>query len=329
MKTALPPVGVPLEAVELPPPSGIQEVITPSSELKLAPAPRPAPPPILPSTVARGSVPVETERDDVVHPPRNASLYWAFTNNVFEFPFRWCALTQWIFSSIGLAATAECSVLAVMGFFSASMPGALQGGVFALVAFLFLLFSLSYLTSCFVDITVNTAHNIDKAYDWPNPDYRERLLFLVRVFWVATIAGTIAAAIAGVCSLASEVLYPIFFVVLWLLFPILLLAGLEADSLFWPVSKPIFRSVRNAWRAWLFFYLISASLGAGCGLLAWALFAYSPLLMPLIAGPMCAAAIFVYGRLLGRLAWFILHKADSQQQKNTAQRVVDHQRWNI
>jgi hypothetical protein len=176
---------------------------------------------------------------------------------------------------------------------------------------------------------VNAAYNIDKAHDWPNPDYRERLLFMVRVVWVATLAGTVAAGVAEVCSWVGDIFYVTFFPTFGALFPILLLAGLEADSLFWPVSKPIFRSVKHAWRAWLLFYLITGSLGAGCGLLSLVLFDYSPLLMPLVAGPACAAAIFIYARLLGRLAWFILHKVDLNQQKRADDSAAEHQRWDI
>ncbi len=180
-KTTLPAVGLTLEPVELPPASGVEHVMTrDDADLQLAPAPPPPLPRIVASDVPRGSVQIEIEQDDVVKPPKNASLYWVLTNNVFEFPFRWCALTQWIFSSVSLAVTGVCLGLAVMGFNAAGtssggMFGALQGGIFALVGFMFLLFSVSYVTGCFVDITVNTAHNIDKAHDWPNADYREPL----------------------------------------------------------------------------------------------------------------------------------------------------------
>jgi hypothetical protein len=304
-------------------------------DIQLAPASAPMPPPILPSTIARGSVQIETEHEDVVPPPRNASLYWAFTHNVFQFPFRLYSLTQWIISSLGLAASAECTVLSVMGFLSMSMAGALQGGVFGIAACILSIFSLSYLTGCFIDIAVNAAHNIDKASDWPNPDHRERLLAFIRAVWTATLAGTMAAGGAAICALAGDVFYITFFPLFGLLFPILLLAGLEADSLFWPVSWPIFRSLRRAWHAWVMFYLISGALGFACGLVSVALFNYSALQMPLVAGPLWATAIFIYGRLLGRLAWFILHKVDrslgndSRPRNKAQQRLSEQQRWNI
>jgi hypothetical protein len=330
-KTTLPAVGLTPELVELPPVSGVEQVMTPDpDEIQLSPVSVPLPPSILPSTIPRGSVSVETQRDDVVEPPPNATLYWAFTNNIFQFPFRLYALPQWIFSAIGLTATAECLLLSLMGLYSQSMAGGLQAGIFALVGLLFLAFSLSYITSCFIDIAVNAAYNVDKAHDWPNPDYRERLLFFLGIVWVTTLAGTAASAVALIGSmLAGDIAYLIFFPTLGILFPIFLLAGLEADSLFWPASKAIYQSLKNAWRAWLCFYLISGALGAGCGLLTWALLGASPFLIPLVAGPVWAAAIFIYGRMLGRLAWFILQKADLPEEKQKAKRNTEHDRWDI
>lgn len=286
-------------------------------------------PPIVPSDVRRGSVQIETEHEDVVKPPRNASLYWAFTNNVFEFPFRFYALTQWIFSSIGIAAGTECALFALMGLYSRSQAGAIQAGVFGIAAFFMLIFSLSYISGCFIDIVTNAAHNIDKAYDWPNPDHRERLWYFLRVVWVAVLAGTIAAAIAGVCAVAGDVFYILFYVVFDLLFPIFLLAGLEADSVFWPVSKPIFRSLKTLWSAWAVFWVLAALMQFACGALTWILFRSAPLLTPLVAGPFWAAAIFIYGRLLGRLAWFILHRIESKEEKKAVKRRSENDLWNL
>jgi hypothetical protein len=319
-----------VEDVELPPTSGVDHVLTPPEpEIQLAPPPTPRVPPTVASEVRRGSVQIETEHEDVVKPPRNASLYWAFTNNIFEFPFRFYALTQWIFSSVGLIAAAECAMLSLMGIMSHSQPGAIQAGVFGIASLFLMAFSFSYLSACFVDITINAAHNIDKAYDWPNPDYRERLWYLLRVAWVALLAGTIAAVIASICAVAGDVLYILFFVVFDLLFPLLLLAGLEADSVFWPVSKPVFRSLKTSWSVWAVFWVLAALMHLFCGAITWILFGFSPMLMPLIAGPLWAASIFIDARLLGRLAWFILHRAEPKEEKKKAKRKSDDDRWNL
>src|SRR5262249_10571588 len=106
-------------------------------------------------------------------------------------------------------------------------------------------------------------------------------------------------------------------------------AGLEADSVFWPVSKPVFRSLKLVWHVWAVFYVVTALLGLGVGMATWTLFLWSTLQMPLIAGPMWAAAVFIYGRLLGRLAWFILQKSNTPEQKKAARRIAEQEHWKI
>ena len=265
----------------------------------------------------------------MIEPPRNATLYWAFTNNVFEFPFKPHALTQWIFSSIGLAGTMFCAILSISGFANMSLGGGIQGCVFAIMGGMMLIFSLSYVTGCLIDITINAAYNIDKAHDWPNSDYRERILFLFRVVWVGALAGIPSAAVAGICSLAGDFFWPVFLPMFSLIFPTLLLAGLEADSLFWPVSTPIFRSVKKLWHVWAVFYVLTGLMTLGAGILSWVIFRQSAAQMSIIAGPVWAAVIFIYGRLLGRLAWFILHKTDLGEPNKPAKRNADHMRWDI
>jgi hypothetical protein len=330
IKAILPEGDLALEPVELPPVSGVQHVTThDEADLQLAPASAPPPPPILPSTVRRGSVQIETDREDVVKPPRNASLHWAFTSNVFEFPFGLYALRQWIISTLSVVATAQCARLSIIGFQSISVVGGSQGSLFCLITCILVLFGISYLANCFVDIIVHAAYNVDKARDWPHEDFRERIWLFLRLAWMATTVGAMGAAIAGVCSLAGNVFWPVLFVGFSLLFPILMLAGLEADSFFWPISKPIFQSVRTLWRAWAIFYAISALLWMLCAVLTRELFKHSPQQMALVAGPVWATSVFIYGRLLGRLAWFILHKGDSQQDEKAARRMAEQQRWDI
>ena len=129
------------------------------------------------------------------------------------------------------------------------------------------------------------------------------------------VGGLGCAGIAKACSLAGDVFWLVLAAVELLLFPILLLAALEADSIFWPISRPIFESLVRVWYGWGVFYVLSGLLLAGCGLLTVQVFKYSELMTPLIAGPILAAAIFIYGRLLGRLTWLILNKTDPTRQR--------------
>jgi hypothetical protein len=153
---------------------------------------------------------------------------------------------------------------------------------------------------------VNAAYNCDLATDWPEPEIKERFWFLLRIFYLVVIDSMPAAVIAEISFLTTEVFWPVYGAVMFLLFPISLLAVLETDSSVTPISRPIFRSLSVMWKGWLAFYLCSA-------LLLSALFGIAFYTMSnlgggsgLLVGPLAAAAVFIYGRLLGRLAWLIL-----------------------
>src|SRR5207253_2033550 len=144
---------------------------------------------------------------------------------------------------------------------SGSDSGVVGGVCMGLVAFFVLIYVFSYLSSCFVEIVINTTYNVDKAYDWPDADWRERLFCFLRLLYWGIFAGFVAAGIAGLCSGGSPELFAAVFAgVECFLFPIVLLSALEADSIIWPVSGPILASLARSWYAWLGFYLIVGAL---------------------------------------------------------------------
>jgi hypothetical protein len=224
-------------------------------------------------------------------------------------------VAQWIYSSLGLMAAGLFGLLAVMGFISASQAGVLMAGSLAMATFWATLLSGSYLSASLFDITVNAAYNADKALDWPHADWRERIWYLLRVGYLLALAGGIAAGIAQLSSLAGGVFWPVLAAALFLLFPILLLAMMESDSLFMPISGPIFLSLVRVWYGWAVFYVLCGLLFAGCAFLTVVVFNQSNLATPFITGPIWAAAAFIYARLLGRLAWLILQRADPTKQQ--------------
>ncbi len=133
---------------------------------------------------------------------------------------------------------------------------------------------------------------------------------MLRLGYLAGLTALPAAGIALLASMADEsLLIPVLAVCEFLLFPILLLAVLESDSLIWPISAPIFSSLVRVARGWIVFYLISGLMLGGCAWITIIAFSRLGLLTPLAVGPLWAAAIFIYGRLLGRLTWLILRKS--------------------
>ncbi|HEY2882250.1 MAG TPA: hypothetical protein VGJ15_07440, partial [Pirellulales bacterium] len=193
------------------------------------------------------------------------------------------------------------------------------GGSMALVAFFVLLYVLSYLSSSFVEIVINTSYNIDKAHDWPDADWRERLFCFVRLIYWGTFAGLIAAGIAELCAQTQpDLLAPVFAGVECVVFPIVLLSALEADSIIWPVSGAILSSLVRCWYAWLGFYLIVGGLHAAYEWGIYQLYDRSQLAAALVSGPLMATLAFIDARLLGRLTWLILRKHNASDPRYAA-----------
>jgi hypothetical protein len=241
-----------------------------------------------------------------VAPPTNASLGWAFFSGVFGFPFWPNAFGKWIFLSVTLAIADAAFVFCATAFAMGGYFGIVAAGTIAIAAFFIGIFALSYAAACVTDITINTAYNADEEEQWPDNDWRERLFHLVRVGYFLASSMVLAAGIAGLGSLADSRLWWIMPVATIILFPIVFLSALEADSI-WPISGPVWSSLAGNFFAWLVFYLLSLALTTVLSVAGIISLRALGVLSSLVEAPLTAAAIFIYGRLLGRLAWLIMH----------------------
>ena len=249
-----------LEPVDLPPVSGVNEVITVEPEYQLAPATPPAPPTDIASKVLPGSAPVETESHVVVRPPRGAGISWAFTSNVLLFPWSPSAVVKWIWAALFSIVASFIGIATAPIVARVLTISSLGAPILIVPAILATLFSLSYLCACLIDIIVNAAYNCDLATDWPEPEIKERFWYLLRIAYLLVVASMPAALIAELISLATEVFWPVYLGIIFVLFPICLLAVLETDSTVTPISRPIFRSLIVEWKGWLAFYSLSGLL---------------------------------------------------------------------
>lgn len=100
---------------------------------------------------------------------------------------------------------------------------------------------------------------------------------------------------------------------LWLFFPIGLLSSLSSQSRWVPFRWTIFLCFLRAAPAAIVFYIITGIL-LSAAVLPWyyALFGGRAALLPVAAG-VSAAVLFIYARLLGRLAWIIQQLPTPQQ----------------
>ncbi len=233
--------------------------------------------------------------DETPEPPR-----WTFFSGVFNYPWRGANLSRWAAMSFGLsiAGVVDYQAIETAGLLNDDLT---QATAFGIIQIVFgVMISLAVLAfaaaSCRAAI-IDTADGHDLPQDDTLPEWDQ---------WIFTL---VAWASLGAAS--ASVGYPLtlaigpagFFVTLVILFPVLLLSAMEADSYIMPVSAPVLRTLLSYARGWLAFYVLSSAMlvavaaGFVVGLTE------APLATCIVMGPVLAAVMLIYSRLLGRLAW--------------------------
>jgi hypothetical protein len=241
-------------------------------------------------------------RIPLAKPPR-----WTFFSGVFTFPWRGDALARWGMLSLGLAAT---GVLATAGL---SLMGEGKIGVYTMAFFgmavLWLsIWSFSFAAHCLVAIVEETSAGADQILSWPESDWREWMWHFLHLGYLVAVSISLGFGLSRLAGLWLPQPGWVWALAVLLLFPILLLSSVDANSPFVPLSRRVRRSLIRLGGAWLTVYALSgllwaALLGAMAGLAQ--LHEY---LMPILGGPLLAAALLIYARLLGRLAWRVANR---------------------
>ena len=227
-------------------------------------------------------------------PPR-----WPFVSGVFTLPWRREVRLRWFYLSVWLAG---------LGLLTNTLLS-LGGGLMAAVLMVFMYGTVVLLGAIFVvvlsanclSILLDTAAGNDRIENWPSDvflDWMGDCLYVVAGLAVSIMPGGLAASLIsggyawGVVGLASALL----------LFPIVLLSMLEADSPLTPLSSRVMRSMPTVWQRWLCFYALTIPLTfVVAGLLVWLVVRGDGWLIP-AAAVLLIASVMIYFRLLGRLA---------------------------
>lgn len=241
----------------------------------------------------------EIRREVAPPPPR-----WTFFSGVFAFPWRNDVLSRWSCATAGF--TALVAIALVVRWITASFAGISSGVALALfvmpivwIGFL----TLSYTAACGICILESTAAGLDQIEAWPEPHWKEWMGQMLYLGWIGAIPLVVSFGMAKVAGLAGARVEWVLAVALFVLFPVALLSTLEANSIWVPLTLVILKSLVRWWWGWLLFYLLTGLVAAGLG----AIFVFaeesSQEWLLLALGPLLAAAVFIYFRLLGRLAW--------------------------
>lgn len=243
----------------------------------------------------------QVKREEAPPPPQ-----YTFFSNVFEFPWKTTdALLRWAllavgFSVSGLFLVVNLTLVETYGF--AALVGVI---FFVLFQIVITIWTAACAASVLMSILHDTAAGLDRVEGWPDGGWRDWMSDLMLVGYLFFVSGFVSLGPARLLQPVIGFQSPIVLAVHAALFPITLLAGFDAESIWLPWSRTIFRSLRIIPLDWLLFYALTlAVVGVGDGFLL-ACMIGSPWLFGFMLGPVLASQIFIGARLLGRLAWRI------------------------
>lgn len=241
-----------------------------------------------------------------------------FFDGVFTFPWEPSNIGQWIWLSLGftlclLIFRSIVHVLEVGGMFAPVLAGAL-GLVSVLLAFL----TLTKGCGCWSSLINYTAAG-SRAVDWATDGMRENMVTFFRIGYYFVLALMMATPllVLNVISIGT---------VVWLmgalfLFPVFLFSGMASLSFWNFLHGGVIKKALRKSHQYLFMYGLMLVVFFIAGVPAY--FGMQYWWFSLIAGPLCAAAWLIYGRLLGRMAYLLQQEPKRKKKKKKKKRAEE------
>jgi DNA-directed RNA polymerase subunit M/transcription elongation factor TFIIS len=240
-------------------------------------------------------------------------------DGLFRFLPHASVIMRWLVSAALLGGIAKLATATVtwaaaggVGWFAALM------GTVAIIALTVV--SFVFIGSTCLTIIQESANGRDQITEWPEmtPIDRaaESLSVAIAVFY-AILPGLILFGVTGAMGMPAGTRWIFLGISLYLFFPVVQLSVLESDSLTSPLSQPILTSLSTDFLLWCTFYLMTFAIALLVALTLAPWRADLSTVVVMLLGAVWAFAIFMYYRLLGRLAWACqvrpLEKEDVEQ----------------
>jgi hypothetical protein len=219
---------------------------------------------------------------------------------VYTFPFtNGDALLRLVGTSICFSFSFAMLVLALD---QAPQVGAMALRPVGQAFFMSFILTMGYAVAQSAAIVQDTAEGLEEVYNWPSFEWRD---WALAYFFVAFVGAAAAAVGYGVYAAAGFRYWWLVPLVMFWVFPVMLMSALEGESPFMLLTLPVLKSLGRAWWAWGMFYLQT-----GVWLVGWMIAAATGLFtMPYVSIPITASLwallVLLYARLMGRLAWCI------------------------
>ncbi|HSG70244.1 MAG TPA: hypothetical protein VLA12_07505, partial [Planctomycetaceae bacterium] len=238
---------------------------------------------------------------------------WTYFSNVFTYPWTRHVWSRWTWMSIGWGLDwmliAQAWVFLMMGGYMG-----VAAAFMALPAIWMTFWVLSYTAACCLTIIEDTGNGIQNIEEWPEPDWREWMANLIYLGFLAGIAKVLVFAFESSFGQASD-FWNVTLVLMYAIYPVILLSSLEAGSAMIPFSKGVFASMISHFRFWVLYYAISAGVTLAWGVLLYYSIRVSFVWSGLWQGMLLTTLAIIQARLIGRLAWRVLTEPDGGKKR--------------
>lgn len=249
------------------------------------------------------------ERETPELPPR------PFFDRLFDFLRDPQAVFRGVLVAIGLAIGVSCARSGVAMMNGGALEQVVSLGLF-MFAFVAGAFTLGLGGACAVVIVQETAHGKDVLQGWPGVNFTEWLsdsLYTASAVFLAGLPGVLVATLLSCGGVPVTFGLVILAACLYGFVPLLLLSMLEAATPLTAYSKPIWESLLKQTALWKQFYRRSA-IGAGAVLIVGLGLRMNSVLVTGLFSAALVALVFVYFRLVGRLAWCLQEAASAAEE---------------
>jgi hypothetical protein len=243
----------------------------------------------------------EIKRHEVPDPPKNL-----FFSNVFQFPWSTVsALQRWGFLSFAILL--NLLMVAFLLYLREELgAGALIPTAFiALAQFALFVWAAAYAAATTMSIIQDTSAGNDEVLGWPEGGVGEWFSEFLAMLVLFVFSGFFAYLIVLPISFVAGTFVPYIFIVHLMIIPASLLSGLDAESILFPISSMISRSFKTLAKSWLQVTFLSSAVLVGCSFVVSFTTSIQPFAAAVINAPLIAATVFIYARLLGRMAYTI------------------------
>lgn len=254
----------------------------------------------------------EIKRHEVPEPPKNL-----FFSNVFQFPWSTIsALQRWGFLTFTLLLNLLLIVFLIYLREELGEAALIPTAFLGLAELALFTWAGAYAAASAMSIIQDTSAGNDEVIGWPEGGVGDWFgdFFVLMVLMI--FGGFFSYLACLPISFMTGTFVPYLFIIHVLITPVVILSGLDAQTVLFPISQMVVHSFKTVTKSWIQLTALTTSLLVAVSTIVGVTTSIEPFIAALINAPLLAATAFIYARLLGRMAFTIGQNAPDDASDN-------------